>query len=248
MSVFKLTSKKILITGASSGIGAQSASVLAEQGATLILSGRNREKLEEIKSKLIGNNHQIIPADLTHPEELKALVEKIPEIDGILQSSGIVKPFPLKFVEDKHIQEMFNINFNAPVLLVSKLLKAKKIIKGASLIFMSSISSKVTHKGGALYTSSKAGINAYSRAIAIEHAHQKIRSNVILAGMVKTAMFDEAEKAVSKEAMDKHGEEYPLGFGEPIDIANTVVFLLSDASKWITGTEIVMDGGLTAGR
>ena len=112
---------------------------------------------------------------------------------------------------------------------------------------MSSISSHFAHKGGALYSGSKAAVNAYSKTIALEYASQKIRSNVISAAMVKTPIFDEAEKAVSKEMMDKHGEHYPLGFGEPEDVANAILFLLSNAAKWITGTELVMDGGLTAG-
>ena len=130
---------------------------------------------------------------------------------------------------------------------MSKLFKARKLNKSASIVFMSSIASFFSYKGGGLYASSKAAINTYSKTIALEFSQQKIRSNVICAAMVKTALFNDAEKVVSKEMMDKHGEHYPLGFGEPEDVANAIIFLLSDASKWITGTEIVMDGGLTAG-
>ena len=113
---------------------------------------------------------------------------------------------------------------------------------------MSSISSQFPHKGGALYSGAKAAINTYSKTIALEYAIKNIRSNVINAAMVKTPIFDEAEKAITKKMMDKHGERYPLGFGSPEDIANAIIFLLSDGSKWITGTEIKMDGGLTAGQ
>jgi len=113
---------------------------------------------------------------------------------------------------------------------------------------MSSISSQFPHKGGALYSGTKAALNTYSKTIALEYATQKIRSNVISAAMVRTPLFDDAEKAVTKEMMDKHGEAYPLGFGNPEDVANATLFLLSGASRWITGTAIVMDGGLTAGQ
>jgi NAD(P)-dependent dehydrogenase (short-subunit alcohol dehydrogenase family) len=247
MNPFSLENKTILVTGASSGIGAQTAISASKLGATVILSARNKTKLEETLSKLEGGNHQIITADLTKQEEVKQLLDNLGNIDGVVHSSGIVRPFPVKFIDEKHIQEMFEINYNAPVLLMSKLFKAKKINKSASVVFMSSISSHFSHKGGALYSSSKAAINSYSKTIALEFSQQKIRSNVISAAMVKTAIFNEAEGVISKEMMDEHGKDYPLGFGDPEDVANAIIFLLSDASKWITGTEIIMDGGLTAG-
>jgi len=248
MNPFSLKNKTILVTGASSGIGEQTAISIAKNGAKVILSARNKTKLEETKSKLAGEGHQVIATDLTNENEVDELVQKIDNIDGIVQSSGVVRPFPIKFIGKKQVGEMFGINYQAPVLLISKLFKAKKINDASSLVFMSSISSHFPHKGGALYSGSKAAINSFSKTIALEYAHKKIRSNVISAAMVKTPLFDEAEKAVTKEMMDKHGEHYPLGFGEPEDIANAIIFLLSDASKWITGTEIVMDGGLTAGQ
>lgn len=247
MNKFSLENKTILITGASSGIGAQTAITLSQAGANLILSARNIERLEAVFKQLTGEEHQIIPADLTKEEDLKTVIKQVPNIDGMVHSAGMVRPFPVKFIGEKQIDQMFGVNYKACILLTSKLFKAKKINKQASLVFMSSISSHFAHKGGALYSGSKAAVNAYSKTIALEYAPQKVRSNVISAAMVKTPIFDEAEKAVSKEMMDKHGEHYPLGFGEPEDVANAILFLLSNAAKWITGTELVMDGGLTAG-
>ncbi len=247
MNPFSLSGKNILITGASSGIGAQTAISCSNQGATLILTARNESKLEKTLSQLTGDNHKIVVADLTVKEDVVTLTEQVGELDGVVHSSGIVRPFPVKFIEEQHIQEMFSINYNAPVQLMTKLFRTKKINKEASIVFMSSISSNFSHKGGALYSGSKAAINSYSKTIALEFAQQRIRSNVISAAMVKTAIFDEAEGVIYKEMMDEHGKDYPLGFGEPEDVANAIVFLLSDASKWITGTEIIMDGGLTAG-
>lgn len=248
MNPITVLNKTILITGASSGIGAEAAILLANNGATIILSGRNEERLKAILEKLPAGNHKIITAELTDSSDIDSLVQSIKTLDGIVHSAGIVKPFPVKFINTKQIKQLFGINYEGPVLLTSRLFKAKKISNGASIVFMSSISSKFPHKGGALYSGSKAALNAFSKTIALEYAPQKIRSNVISAAMVKTPLFDEAEKAITKEMMDKHGEHYPLGFGEPEDIANAMLFLLSDASKWITGTELIMDGGLTAGQ
>lgn len=248
MNPFTLKNKTILVTGASSGIGAETSIKVAEMGANVILSARNKKRLKETFSKLPKGNHQIIPADLTNSEDLRVLIKNIKGIDGIVHSSGIVRPFPIKFIGIKQINEMFDINYQGPVLLTSQLFRAKKINNGASLVFMSSISSQFPHKGGALYSGAKAAINTYSKTIALEYAIKNIRSNVINAAMVKTPIFDEAEKAITKKIMDKHGERYPLGFGSPEDIANAIIFLLSDGSKWITGTEIKMDGGLTAGQ
>ena len=247
MNPFSLENKTILVTGASSGIGAQTAISASNLGAKVILSGRNKIKLEDTLSKLTGEFHKIITADLTKKIEVEKLVIEVENVDGVVHSSGIVRPFPVKFIDEKHIEEIFEINYNAPVLLMSELFKAKKVNKSASIVFMSSISSHFSHKGGALYSGSKAAINSYSKTIALEFSQQKIRSNVITAAMVKTAIFNEAEGVISKDMMDAHGKDYPLGFGEPEDVANGIIFLLSDASKWITGTEMVMDGGLTAG-
>ncbi|HET8837878.1 MAG TPA: SDR family oxidoreductase [Flavobacteriaceae bacterium] len=248
MKNFELQNKTILVTGASSGIGAQTAISISKAGGKVILSARNESRLQTVFNQLKGTGHQIRPADLTDENQIETLIDAVPNLDGLVQSSGMVRPFPVKFIGKKQIDEMFAVNYSAPILLTSKLFKAKKINPSASLVFMSSISSHFAHKGGALYSGSKAAVNSFSKTIAIEYGTKKIRSNVISAAMVKTPIFDEAEKAVSKEMMDKHGENYPLGFGEPEDVANAIIFLLSDASKWITGTELVMDGGLTAGQ
>ncbi len=248
MNPFLLSGKRILVTGASSGIGRQSAILFSELGARVILSARRESELDVTLKRLHGHDHSLLVADLTDDSDIDSLVENIENIDGVVHSAGIVRPFPVKFIGGKQIDQMFGINYHGPVILMSKLFKKKKVNDNASVVFMSSISSRFPHKGGALYSGTKAAINSFSKTIALEYASKRIRSNVIEAAMVRTPLFDEAEKAVSKEMMDKHGEHYPLGFGEPEDVANTAAFLLSDASRWITGTEIVMDGGLTAGQ
>lgn len=244
---FHLNEKIILVTGASSGIGREAAFSIAAMGGSVMATGRDELRLSDTLQSLKGEGHSALACDLTDEIQMNRLVEQLPPLHGIVHSAGIVKPFPIKFIGTKQAEEMCNINFLAPVLLTAKLFKAKKVEKNASIVFMSSISAHHSHKGGALYASAKAGLEAFSKTVAIEHAAQGIRSNCISAAMVKTPLFDNAEKAISKEMMDAHGLRYPLGFGEPKDIANAVVFLLSNASKWITGTSLVMDGGLTAG-
>lgn len=247
MNPFQLNNKTILITGASSGIGQQVAISSSQMGAQVFITGRNTEKLKTTFGRLEGEGHQMILADLTIEEEINSLVTALPTLNGVVHSAGILQPVPAKFIKSKHVDDMFNINYTAPVLLTSKLLKEKKLQKNASLVFLSSVSSRFAHIGGSLYCGTKAGIDMFSKVLALECAVQKIRANTINAAMVKTQLFDNAEQMVSKEAMDIHEKKYPLGFGEPVDIANTIIFLLSDASKWITGTNVVVDGGLTAG-
>lgn len=248
MSNYNFDNKTILVLGASSGIGLQTAIMLSELGANIVLSGRNEEKLQLVIKQLAKGSHISISADLTNEEHIASMIEKMPNLDGVVMSAGIIKAFPIKFIGEKQALEVLQTNYIGPITLIGKLFRSKKIKDQASLVFMSSISSQFPHKGGALYAGSKAAINAYSKTIALEYANKKIRSNVISAAMVKTPLFDEAEKAITKELMDKHETYYPLGFGEPEDIANAIIFLLGNTSKWITGTEIVMDGGLTAGQ
>jgi len=245
---YRLDQRTLLITGASSGIGRSVAMAVAAMGAKCILTARNQERLNETLSSLEGDGHRVMLCDQTKEEELDQLIAQLPSLDGVVHSVGLVRPFPVKFIGKKQFHQLFDTNYLAPVLLTSKLLRAKKMNANGAFVFMSSISSHFPHKGGALYSGTKAALNSFSKTIALEYAEKGIRSNTIGAAMVKTPLFDEAEKAVTKELMDKHGEAYPLGFGEPEDVANAAVFLLSDASRWITGTELVMDGGLTAGQ
>lgn len=247
MNSFSVKDKRILVTGASSGIGMDTAISLAANGAKLLISGRNEERLSDCFKQLEGEGHQQVIADLASREDLANLVESAAALDGIFFSAGFVQAFPIKFIKEKQHDKLFKVNYEAPLYLVNDLFKAKKINAGASLVFMSSVSATFPHKGGALYSGSKAALEAFSKTIALEFAHRKIRSNCIAAAMVRTPMFDAAEAQASKEAMDKHGEIYPLGFGETEDVANAAIYLLSNASKWVTGTILTLDGGLTTG-
>ncbi|MBL1233598.1 MAG: SDR family oxidoreductase [Flavobacteriales bacterium] len=244
-TVFHLHNKTILITGASSGIGREIAITLAKMGGQLVITGRNENRLKETFSILEGDGHKMLVADLTDENQIETISSEIPKLDGVVLNAGVSDPFPIKYITSKKIEQTFSTNFNATVLLIASLLRKKTIKNEASIVFISSISANFPSKGGAMYGSSKAAIENFSKVLALELSHQRIRSNCIAPGMVKTKIYDDVEKVISKEAMDKHIEQYPLGVGFPEDVANSVVFLLSNASRWITGTSIVIDGGYT---
>ncbi len=240
---FHLNGKTVLITGASSGIGRQSAIDCAAMGANIILTGRNKERLNETYKQLSAGNHDTIPCDLLSETEILSLAKTIPFLDGMVHCAGIVKPFPIQFLNTQKIDETLHTNFYSTVCLTSALFKAKKINNSASLVFLSSISGQFPGKGNSMYAASKAGIEAFVKTVAAEYAHKMIRANCISPAMVKTALYDYTSEGEFKAVMDKHVAQYPLGVGYPQDVANAAIFLLSPASRWITGINIFMDGG-----
>lgn len=242
---FHLIDKTILVTGASSGIGRQIAISAAEMGAKLVITGRDENRLKETYSLLKGDGHQFFFADLINENQREKLLDELPMLDGVVMNAGIVQSYPIKFLSTAKILETFSINFDAVVLLMAGIARRKKLKKSASVVFISSISSNFPPKGNSMYACAKSAIETFSKAFALEHAHLNIKSNCILPGMVKTALYEEVEKTVTKESMDAHISTYPLGVGYPEDVANAVIFFLSDASKWITGANLVVDGGCT---
>ena len=239
---FTLNAKTILITGASSGIGKQAAILCSEMGAKVCITGRDKKRLAETFQLLNGRGHYQATCDLVNENERTAFIESLPNIDGLVHCAGIIMPMPVKFIEDKHIQQVMGTNFNSAVLLVSRLLKTKKLNKNSSLVFISSIAAHFPYIGGALYNSSKAAIEAYSRNIAQEMSGMGLRSNCIVPAMVDTPMYEETLKGI-KLTHEEYSAKYPLGIGKPEDIANAAIFLLSEAARWITGTNLLIDGG-----
>jgi NAD(P)-dependent dehydrogenase (short-subunit alcohol dehydrogenase family) len=241
---FHLSGKTILVTGASSGIGKQMVASLKMMGANVILSARNKERLSETAKENSFPETSIITADLTVSSERENLAKQIPQIDGLVQCAGTVHPFPVKFLDEAKMDQTMNVNFQSPVLLISALLKARKINSGASLVFLSSISADRPQKGATMYGASKAALEAFVKVLAQELSTQNIRANCIAPAMVKTPMFEKTEEMLTKEYMDAHVAKYLLGVGYPEDVANAAVFLLSPASRWITGISLTLDGGI----
>lgn len=239
--------KTILVTGASSGIGREIAITLSRKGATVVITGRNDERLLNTYNNLLcdnGQQHLQIIADLSKDEQIEKLAAETMAVDGVVLCSGINDKAPIKHVNRERIDKMYNANVYGPMLLVRELLKEKKVNRAASIVFISSISSIYATISNALYASSKGAINSLVKVLALELAPKRIRVNAIMPGMIRTGMIE--AYGLSEEEMAAVVKGYPLGrIGEPEDVANAAVFFLSDASSWITGANLVVDGGVT---
>jgi NAD(P)-dependent dehydrogenase (short-subunit alcohol dehydrogenase family) len=241
---FSLVNKTILITGASSGIGKSIAIESSQMGAKLILLGRNSERLMETMSLLSGEGHNIKAMDLNNSEEVSVFVAELPKLDGIVFCAGTQKTAMTRFLLREELDEVFETNFFSAVNLNQLLLSKKKINKEASIVFISSTAAGlVAEYGNAAYSASKGALTSYSKVLALELSSQKTRVNVVSPGLVKTPLLDKI--SVDSEQLKEDEKRYPLGYGNPEDVAFAVIYLLSDASRWITGTTILLDGGLT---
>ncbi|HPD66306.1 MAG TPA: SDR family oxidoreductase [Bacteroidia bacterium] len=238
----KLLNKTILITGASSGIGCETALVCSREGAKVIITGRDENRLNETFKQLEGEGHLIFAADLYHFQDIVNLVTECPTLDGIVHSAGITAHMPVNFINQQHLNTIMKINFEAPVLLTSMLLNKKKINNQASIVFVSSIATKLAYFGGAIYTASKSALESYAKSLSLELSQKKIRSNVIAPTFVKTKMVDETEKTISPESLERMKSLHPFGFGEPHDVASAVLYFLSDESAWVSGAKLEMGG------
>lgn len=244
---FTLSGKTILITGASSGIGRATAIECSKAGAKVIVTGRNADRLYEVHSLLDNPDKQppFVIADLKTDEGIECLVAACPKLDGCFINAGISINVPVSFINREKLQEIFDVNTFAPILLTRTLVKSKKLNRGASLVYTASVSGNntvtVAHE---MYSATKTAITGFMRNTALDLAIKGIRANAVNPGMVNTPMVHSGK--YSDEQLQKDMENYPLKrFGEPKEVAYAVVFLLSDASAWITGHSLVIDGGLT---
>lgn len=240
-NLFSLEGKTILVTGASAGIGKAIAIACAQQGAKVILTGRNQLRLQGTLEALAGEGHQAIQADLTDSEGRAFLVEACPELDGLVQCAGIGNRVPCKMIEPEDVSRVMQPNLEAPILLQSELLQAKKIRKGASIVYMASSAATMPSVGNALYSASKGAIIAYARCLAQELASRQIRVNCISPSMVWTNL---ALVGATEDELKEAEKAYPLHrYGQPEDIAPLAVYLLSGASAWMTGSNLEITGG-----
>ena len=242
---FSLEGKTILVTGASSGIGQATAIESSKMGAKLLITGRDQSRLQETFEQLEGDGHMQLTAELTDEEAVKRIADECPELNGLLLCAGKGMTLPLNFATREKFDSIFDVNFFAPMELVRMLLKKKKISKAASIVFVSSIGGNWSFSlGNGVYGASKAAINSAMKFWAKELAPKKIRVNSVNPGMVNTKLIQGG--AISEEQHRKDMEKYPLGrYGEPVDIAYGIMYLLSDASSWVTGHSLVIDGGVT---
>jgi NAD(P)-dependent dehydrogenase (short-subunit alcohol dehydrogenase family) len=241
---FSLTGKVIMVTGASSGIGRAVAIECSKTGSKVIITGRDQQRLEKTFNDLIGEGHILIKADLTSKDDLQTLVEQLPELDGLVNNAGISRRLLTKDITQEALESVINSNFTASVLLTRMILKQKKVVNGASIVFMSSRGADRPTVGNAMYSASKGAINSFAKVMALELAPQRIRVNCILPGMVWTPLIEHSPLSVELYKEDE--KRYPLGrYGKPEDIAYLALYLLSNASAWMTGSAITIDGGIS---
>lgn len=242
---FSLAGKTILITGGSSGIGASTAIACAQFGASVVISGRNKEKLDMVYGQLEGDGHVSIVCDLCATEDVNNLCEQVPNLDGIVFCAGITRTIPVKRIKKTDIDDIFTTNILSPIEIVNQLVKQKKINKNGSIVFISSISSSYADMGNSVYAATKGGLISFSRVLALELAPKGIRANCIRPGFIAGTGMTGSLDRLTEEQIEMERQRYPLGFGETSDISNGIIYLLSDASRWVTGSSLTIDGGIT---
>lgn len=241
---FSLEGKAILVTGASSGIGRGICIDCSKMGATVHLMARNEDRLNETFSQMEGRNHVIHKADLCNTEDINALVDNLPMIDGMVLCAGIIKTMPVKNITEDSLMEIFNANIIGDIKLLTRILKKKKLNHGGSVVFISSVSTFNVKVGNSLYSATKGAMNSFAKAAALEVAKQEIRVNCIQPGFIPSNILSKG--TIDEDDFLKfYAERHPLGFGTPSDIANGCIYLLSDAARWVTGSIFTIDGGYT---
>jgi NAD(P)-dependent dehydrogenase (short-subunit alcohol dehydrogenase family) len=249
--MINLEGKRILVTGASSGIGKAFAVQAASLGATLMLWGRNLERLEETFNSLKGHGHEYSAFDITEysktEQNILASVSNGQKINGFVHCAGIEKTTPLKASTTAVFKEIFEINVFAG-FEIARILSQKHIVDpaGASFIFLSSVNGRLGDPGKVVYCSSKSALLSGVKAMALELARKKIRCNCVLPGVVMTPMTERLLDTIPPETKQRIIDKHPLGLGSPEDVSNLISFLISDKARWITGSEFIIDGGYSA--
>ncbi|MCM1140548.1 MAG: SDR family oxidoreductase [Roseburia sp.] len=242
---FSLVGKNILVTGASSGIGRTTAIECSKLGANIIITGRNEDRLNETLSLLEPGNHISITCDLTDEKELSDLISKLTVIDGLVLTAGIVTMKPFTFISTKAFESIYSTNLFSPIELLRQIVKKKKAVKGLSVVGISSVAGREDFiAANGIYGSGKAAFSSLLKYAALELASKGIRVNTVSPGMIMTPMHSQGQ--LSEDDLKKVEDRIPLSrWGEPQDVAYACCYLLSDASSYLTGSDIKVDGGLT---
>ena len=239
---FSLAGKTILVTGASSGIGRGIAVTCSKMGATVVINGRNIVKLHETLTMMEGEGNIVVAGDLTDSQMLSTLVKSLPKLDGVVHCAGIGQRIPCKLLSEQFVNEVMDVNFKAPIMLQSELLKQNKLSKEGSIVFIASMAIWSPSLGNSVYSASKGAVVSFANCLALELAPRKIRVNCISPAMVWTDLI--LKDGLEEEQLKADENNYPLKrYGQPEDIANLAVYMLSDASTWMTGSNVKISGG-----
>jgi NAD(P)-dependent dehydrogenase (short-subunit alcohol dehydrogenase family) len=246
-----LSGKNILVTGASSGIGKGIAIFLSKAGANIIMAARNEEKLKETYNELEPGNHSYYLIDLNNLNEIESMMDNVcsdgRKLNGIVHSAGISRTIPIQYLKSDDLKGIMSINFYSFMELVKHFSKRKYNDNGGSIVAISSISSKVGARGLSAYCASKGALDSAIRSMALELAPKNIRINSVAPGMIKTQIYDGLIEIVNNKDFEADLKKRQImGLGTPEDVASATAFLLSDASRFITGTSMIVDGGYLA--
>lgn len=246
---FSLEGKTVLVTGASSGIGRQCAIDCSKMGAKVVLVARNEERLSETMSQMVGTGHSSYSYNLTEINGIRSLVSAIVadngKLDGFVHAAGIELTKPVKLLVPEDYEEVYKVNTLSGFEFARQLSNIKNFNKMGGVIFISSITAVVARGGVAAYAASKGALLSAARVMAVEFAKRQIRVNCISPGTVLTPLMQNFLSTLNEEQYNARVGGFPLGLGETTDISNAVIFLLSDASRWVTGQNLVIDGGYT---
>jgi len=251
MNPMNLSDKNIMVTGASSGIGRSIALVLSKMGANVIMVARNEERLEAVLKELEPGNHSYFLLDLNDPTGIGNMVDKVCsgglKLSGLVHSAGISKTVPMQYLKLEDLNTIMTVNFYSFIELAKQFSRRKNNDNGGSIVAISSISSKVGARGLTAYCASKGALDSAIKSMALELAPKGIRINSIAPGMIRTEIYDGLKEIVNNPSFEQDLKKRQImGIGEPEDVAYAAAFLLSDASRFITGTSIIVDGGYLA--
>lgn len=239
---FSLAGKTILVTGASAGIGRGIAVACSKMGATVVIAGRNEQRLSETMGMMESDGHGMMVCDLTERDSLSTAISTLPKLDGVVHCAGIGQRVLCKLLTERDVNQVMDTNFKAPVMLQAELLARKKINKGASIVFVASIASWSPSIGNAVYSASKGAVISYANCLSLELAPRQVRVNCISPAMVWTDLI--LKGGLDEEQLKEDEQKYPLRrYGTPEDIAHLAVYMLSDASTWMTGSNVKISGG-----